>query len=265
MKLPDSVPRTTRNDRSTRLRSLQGRGRDGTRRACTTLTRTNETTASGWHVWTGGGDRSCRAAMHDRRPVNRLKRYLSRSRLYVFGTEVKWRTLDCWKRLDRTCADRAVVRLPGMGATKGSVLLSYFVDPFLDPERLVAQSHPQYWVSAQLARHFIDLGYTVDVISYRNQAFQPEKPYDIVIDARHNLERLCPNLPDHCLKIFLIDSANILFHNAAEASRLLALQQRRGITLQARRHERPNRGIECADCGVMFGNEFTLSTFRYAN
>lgn len=42
------------------------------------------------------------------------------------------------------------------------------------------------------------------------------------------------------------------------------MQQRRGTTLPARRYERPNRGIEFADCGVMFGNEFTLSTFRYA-
>lgn len=200
----------------------------------------------------------------DHRLFNRLKRYLSRSRLYVLGTEVKWRTVDCWKRLDRLHLDRAVVSLSPTGPPKGAVLLSYFIDPFLDPASPTVHGHPQYWVSAQIARHFLDLGYAVDVISYRNQAFHPDRAYDVVIDARHNMERLRSCVPERCLKIFLIDSANILFHNAAEARRLLALQQRRGTTLPARRYERPNRGIEFADCGVMFGNEFTLSTFRYA-
>jgi len=62
-----------------------------------------------------------------------------------------------------------------------------------------------------------------------------------------------------------IDTSHILFHNAGEASRLLALQRRKGVTLQPRRFEMPNLGIEHATCATMMGNEFTKRTYSYAN
>jgi glycosyltransferase involved in cell wall biosynthesis len=61
-----------------------------------------------------------------------------------------------------------------------------------------------------------------------------------------------------------IDLCHVLFNNAAEANRLLSLQQRRGATLRPRRFELPNLGIEHADCAVIIGNKFTMDTFRYA-
>ena len=59
--------------------------------------------------------------------------------------------------------------------------------------------------------------------------------------------------------------AHPLFNNAATMSRLLALQQRKGITLPAIRFDPPTLAIEHADCAVVLGNEFTINTYRYAN
>jgi glycosyltransferase involved in cell wall biosynthesis len=67
------------------------------------------------------------------------------------------------------------------------------------------------------------------------------------------------------VKIQHLDTAHLLFHNAGEASALLALQQRRGVTLRDGRTERPNLGLEHADAATMLGNTFTMQTYRYAH
>jgi glycosyltransferase involved in cell wall biosynthesis len=67
------------------------------------------------------------------------------------------------------------------------------------------------------------------------------------------------------VKIAHLDTAHILFHNAAEARRLLELQERRGIILPPRRFELPNLAIEHADAATTGGNDFTVNTFKYAN
>jgi glycosyltransferase involved in cell wall biosynthesis len=85
-----------------------------------------------------------------------------------------------------------------------------------------------------------------------------------MVDTRYNFQRLSALLDKDCVKIMHIDTAHMLFHNAAEANRLLALQQRRGVTLRPIRFETPNLAIEHADCATACGNEFTIGTFRYA-
>jgi len=160
-----------------------------------------------------------------------------------------------------------VVSLKPDKPSGGNVLLSYLVEPFRDlkPGQPVPILHTNYWECMQIARTFLELGYCVDVISFFNDVFIPKKDYAFFIDTRHNLERLTPFLNKDCVKILHIDTAHILFHDTAECNRLLALQQRRGVTLKPRRFEMPNLAIEHADCGTILGNEFTMSTFRYAN
>jgi glycosyltransferase involved in cell wall biosynthesis len=117
----------------------------------------------------------------------------------------------------------------------------------------------------QMVKTFLNLGYAVDVINHHNTTFYPEKDYSVIVDIRWNLERLTPLLSKDCVKIMHIDTAHILFHNAAEFRRLLELQHRKGVTLRPRRIETPNLGIEHADCATTTGNTFTISTFQYAN
>ncbi|AFY56673.1 glycosyltransferase [Rivularia sp. PCC 7116] len=165
-------------------------------------------------------------------------------------------------RLER----RRMISLKPNRSAVGNVLLSYVLSPFnLKPGQPIPTSHTQHWECLQMAKTFLDLGYNVDVIWFYNDVFVPKKDYTFFIETRWNLERCIPFLNKDCIKIFHSDAAHILFHNAAEANRLLGLQQRRGITLNPRRFEQPNQAIEYADCATVLGNEFTMDTFRYAN
>ncbi len=169
------------------------------------------------------------------------------------------------RRYSPTTFDTKRVSLSPGNGSRGNVLLSYILEPFLsNGSGPVSSSHTNHWESLQIARTFLDLGYSVDVIDFRNKTFVPQKGYDVFIDARWNLERLAPLLNEDCLKVMHIDTAHLLFHNAAESSRLLMLQQRKGITLRPRRFEMPHLGIEHADCATILGNEFTMKTYRYA-
>lgn len=158
-----------------------------------------------------------------------------------------------------------VVRLGKEHGSKGAVLLSYRIEPFvLNPDEPLPNSHMNYWRSLQMAKTFLDLGYSVDAIDFRNKTFMPDRAYSVFIDVRWNLERLAPVFPHDCVKIMHIDTSHTLYHNAAECRRLLDLQQRRGVTLRPRRFEMPNHAIEHADCATIAANEFTINTFRYA-
>ena len=112
--------------------------------------------------------------------------------------------------------------------SRGNVLLSYILEPFvLKAGQSLPNTHTNYWESLQMARTFLDLGYAVDVISYQNDLFMPKKEYSFLIDTHSggcNLERLSPVLKQDCKKVIHLDTAHILFHNAAECARLLALQ-----------------------------------------
>jgi glycosyltransferase involved in cell wall biosynthesis len=163
--------------------------------------------------------------------------------------------------------NQKVVSLKPPGNCKGNVLLSYFTEFFLlsPGQAPPTNTHSRYWESLLMARIFLDLGYSVDVIHHTNRTFVPKKDYRVLIDVRHNLELLAPLMSKSCLKIAHIDVCHILYQNAAEWRRLWELQQRRGATLIARRFEWPNLAIEVANCATILGNKFTMDTFRYAN
>jgi glycosyltransferase involved in cell wall biosynthesis len=167
--------------------------------------------------------------------------------------------------LDEQWRLHQVVTLDAVGPPRGRALFSYRIEGFLthpgDPQ---LRTHTNYWQSLCMAEILAELGYTVDVIDYRNMSFQPEKDYALFIDVRHNMERLAPRLGKNCLKIFHIDTAHLLANNAREAVRLQDLLVRRGINLRSMRCEPPNRGLETADFATGNVGGFSLSTFRYA-
>jgi glycosyltransferase involved in cell wall biosynthesis len=159
-----------------------------------------------------------------------------------------------------------VVSLKPKKPSVGNVLLSYRIEPFLLTNgEALPNDHTWHWECWQIAQTFLELGYSVDVIQFHNQKFVPEKDYAFFIDIRDRLEKLSPILNKDCVKIHHADTAHILFHDTAESNRLLALQQRKGVTLRHRRFEYPNMAVEYADCVTLLGNEFTIDTFKYAN
>ncbi|PAX53975.1 glycosyltransferase [Brunnivagina elsteri] len=161
---------------------------------------------------------------------------------------------------------RRMISLKPNNYAIGNVLISYLNEPFtLKPDDPIFNSHTQYWECRQMAITFLEMGYCVDIIRCDNDVFIPKKQYSFFIETRLNLQRVTSSLNPNCIKIYHADTAHILFHNAAEARRLLELQQRRGITLTARRYEPANYALENADCVFVLGNDFTANTYKYAN
>jgi glycosyltransferase involved in cell wall biosynthesis len=164
-------------------------------------------------------------------------------------------------------ADKKVVSLKPKGTPRGNVLLSYHIELFLKrPGQPILHWQYSNRISFILAHTFLNLGYSVDVISNHNRKFMPMKRYAFFIDSRMNMERLSPLLNRECVKILFLPGGHAYFHNAATATRLLALQERKHVTLRDRRSMLPEWGmaIEYADCTIAL-SEFLVRNFRYAN
>jgi hypothetical protein len=159
--------------------------------------------------------------------------------------------------------ERRVIRLAPAGAPLGRVLLSYVVDPFLvRDEAAISYAHTQDWECWRMAHTWRELGFAVDVIHWTNSLFRPAGPLDVLIDARHNLERLAPSAGERCLRIFHAETAHWKVSDDAQRRRLDELAARRGARLRHLRLVGENRGIESADCAVVLGNEWTMATYR---
>jgi glycosyltransferase involved in cell wall biosynthesis len=188
-----------------------------------------------------------------------LKKWLGSTKPYRLAAEIR-------KGVRAIGAmDHRQVTLTPAGVPSGSVLLSYILDAFyLQPEDPTFVKHTHFWETRQIAQTWLDLGYAVDAIHWKNHEFVPQKRYDFFIDVRMNLERIAPFLNRDCVKIMHIETAHWLFHMAAQHERLLAVQRRRQATIGTHKVVSPNWAIEFADCATVLGNGFTCNTYAYA-
>ena len=175
----------------------------------------------------------------------------------TFGLEITRYTPDPYEQ---------VVSLKPEQRSQGNMLLSYRVEPFLlKPGEPIQNSHTHYWESWQIAKIFVDLGYSVDVIHSRNKTFRPEKNYSYFIGHRINFDRIAGLLKGDCVKIAHLDTAHWIYNNYSTYQRKFELQRRRGIAIkESHRLIELNLAIEKADYAVTYGNQFTLDTYRYA-
>jgi glycosyltransferase involved in cell wall biosynthesis len=112
-----------------------------------------------------------------------------------------------------------------------------------------------------MAETLLELGYSVDAVSWTNRTFVPTRAYDLVVDVRTNLERWAPGLGAETVRVLHCDTAHWFFNNAAELARLGALEVRRGVRLRPRR-QMPEAGSDrVADVITYLGNELTRSTY----
>ena len=160
-----------------------------------------------------------------------------------------------------------IVSLPPEGISRGNVLLAYILEPFLSRRsKSISTSHTHHGESMLIADTWLQQGYSVDVIDYRNHEFVSQKRYDFLVSARTHLATIAARLDPECVKVAHLDTSHFANNNHATYSRLLDLQRRRGLSLpQSARFVEPNSAIEHANYGVVLGNEITLGTYRYAN
>ncbi len=180
------------------------------------------------------------------------------------------RVLRKLRRLSRSFAaeqlDRRVIRLsPGCKA-KGHVLLAYIIEAFItDPDDPIYRSHTHYWETHQMVTTFLELGYAVDLISYRNTAFRPARHYDFFVSARTNFDRIAALLNDSCKKVVHLDTAHWITNNHNAYGRLIDFSRRRKTAIKnSVRLIEHNLAIENADMGTILGNDFTIDSYAYA-
>jgi glycosyltransferase involved in cell wall biosynthesis len=170
------------------------------------------------------------------------------------------------RRTRRRGGERESVSLKVQGSAKGTVLLSYVIQPFLLKDgEAISCSHTHDWESFEMARIFTEFGYDVDVIDYDDREFIPQREYSFFVSARTNFQRISQELNIECVKIVHLDTAHWLFNNTVAYQRCLALQQRRGVSVESIKWVEPNWAIEHADFATILGNEFTIGTYAYAN
>lgn len=163
--------------------------------------------------------------------------------------------------------DERVIRLTPDIKPRGRVLLAYIIESFLiDPQDPAFRSHTHYWETRQMVNTFLELGYAVDLISYRNTRFCPDCHYDFFVSARTNFDRLSSLLNDSCKKIVHLDTAHWVTNNYNAYGRLADLVQRRGVALKnSIRLIEHTSAIENADLATILGNTFTIESYSYAN
>ncbi|MFQ5642839.1 MAG: hypothetical protein ACE5FQ_03980 [Thiogranum sp.] len=163
--------------------------------------------------------------------------------------------------------DTQLVRLSPDSPPRGRVLLSYIIESFTtDPDHPVFRSHTHYWETRQMVNTFLELGYAVDLISYRNTRFQPQHHYDFFISARTNFDRIASLLNASCVKVVHLDTAHWVTNNYNAYGRLCDLVRRRNVALDGSiRLIEHNAAIENADLATILGNTFTIESYAYAN
>lgn len=158
-----------------------------------------------------------------------------------------------------------VVSLKPAGTARGAVLVAYVIEPFLlAPGEAISNRHTHDWETWRIVQAFLARGFDVDVVSYLNRSFRPERAYDYFFAARSNFERLAASLPSTCRKVVHLDTAHWLTNNTAAYQRLLDLRARRGVVLSNIKMVETNWALEHADLATILGNEFTIDSYRYA-
>lgn len=176
----------------------------------------------------------------------------------TFGIQISKKQFN--KHLD------GFVSMKPRGQVKGNVLLAYIIDPFLlKPGENIPNTHTHFWESKQIAQTFLDMGFTVDAISYHNTKFKPTKEYSFFISARTNFQKIAELLDEDCIKIVNLDMAHWIPNNFAAYHRCYNVYKRRKVTIRNYKLQEENFAIEHADYATVLGNTFTMDTYKYAN
>ncbi|RKT47400.1 glycosyltransferase involved in cell wall biosynthesis [Thiocapsa rosea] len=152
------------------------------------------------------------------------------------------------------------------GPQQGRVLLAHIVQAFIrgTPDSL-RTSHNHFAEAVAIVDALLELGYAVDVISYRNTTFHPHIRYDLFISSRVNFELIAKRLPRETIKIVHLDTAHWLHNNAAALNRCLEVRRERHVALASYKLLEPTWAIDSADYATLLGNEVTYETYRFGN
>ena len=149
---------------------------------------------------------------------------------------------------------------------RGRVLFSYVIDSLtLSDDHPRFLGHSNAWEAREIARIFLEMGFVVDAIDYRNNTFVPKTKYDIVFDISSNLGHLAQYLSPSTLKLLHLTGSDPYFQNAAELARVRSANERRKTNFKPRRvirhPEKERNSVLIANRCSLLGNSVTLHTF----
>lgn len=147
----------------------------------------------------------------------------------------------------------------------GRVLLSYATLAWEALERGegILGRHPVAWHNYQVARAFLDLGFSVDVIWHSDARFRPRHSYDIMFDVAYALDRLHSVIGDGPLRIYYPDFAHWTKHNSRSLARVAALRERRGVVLRPKRIAPVQDAAETAQHLLCRGGSWSRGTYDH--
>lgn len=147
----------------------------------------------------------------------------------------------------------------------GRVLLSYILKPLRDLEGPCDLSHTHNLESVLMARTWLQRGYIVDAIDYRNNIFVPQHHYDWFTGARLYFAEIADRLGREVVKVVHLDTSHFAVNNRNAYARLADAQIRKGVSLfESIRILEHNNAMAFTDAAILLGNRVTADTFRFA-
>lgn len=135
--------------------------------------------------------------------------------------------------------------------------------PKADPATFIY--HTNLWEARCIGEVLLELGYNVDFGDYLDEAFTPERPYDLAFDNTGHLGAWADKLGPDCVKVAYVTTAYPPVSNAAEQERVKALEARRpGACYLPRRQMKEtlwDASLRCADRVLLIDDGWSRSTF----
>ncbi len=182
---------------------------------------------------------------------------LANAALKPFGLHIQ--------RTPKSVVDTRCLTLRPAGEPRGRVLFAYILEPLLHIDQAPAAGHTHNLESVLMAKTWLDRGFVVDAIDYRNNIFEPVEHYDWFTGARLYFAEVASRLPARARKIVHLDTSHFAVNNGEAYARLAACQRRRGSSpYDSIRLIEHSAAIDAADFGIVLGNKVTEETYGFA-
>jgi len=149
---------------------------------------------------------------------------------------------------------------------KGYVLLMYVVSPFIiNQDASSFRVHNNRYRSLNIVAAINELGYSVDVVGYKNRRFETSRKYDIVIGIGESFDYGKDYFINSKIKIYYATGLHWLTESYLIYQRSLNLKNRKKVTLAPRRLNEPYFSPEKSDVIFSVQNRYTNETYSHLN
>lgn len=183
-----------------------------------------------------------------------------------------------WQRFAARISGRELKRVPartpapyiGFGKSeikvcKGKVLMSYLAEPFHDEGKSVFnQNASNHAMSFEMAKAFVRLGYTVDIVDWKDTDFVPNETYDVFLGMTANFDRIRSFLPPTTMTLYWATRPERAFEVQAIWERIRQLELRRGVRLPFPEYLEDlleSKNFDSADAVIALGNPTITASF----